>query len=560
MAITKKRKEADDMCVAQKDNVYKSMQESQETHISNHLDEVVAAVSINPRKTPNPLPQTLLFQPPREKLHLCEEKAKAHFSSHQYKQAVQELARCVALARICYGDCHWRLAEAHVNLAQGYLQMKGFSLQAKHHAEKAKDILTDFIVPPYNDNTDVFKCSVELFHTMGRAFLSLQKFKEASENLVKAERLSRELLQCGRIIKEEWIEVQARIKLSFAQVYHGQKKSQEALPLYREALRYTEISKGEESPEYVSVLRGLAAAEQALGSHSTATNHFQQAHAIVLGRDPSQEEAADSAHLVAHAAVTSGRPEHHDVAEKYFQESMAHLKDSEGAGRAKFLAIQDEFCHFLQITGQKERASLILKESLEAKVEAFGYFSPEVAETYRLLGGADLAQGNQSEAHKNLKKVKAGASTNPRRGSPSTALLLNETFASRFRRSCMDPRTRGPWPPSTRWTSCPRHARALQNQGSLQKPKWPSAPVSLRALSPGSLDPTWQTETPIYTPKAALDRLGLLLYKPLSNWKVKFPCTNLRGWLLECSTAVPSSPSAPPQRATFGQWMPLRVI
>lgn len=47
---------------------------------------------------------------------------------------------------------------------------------------------------------------------------------------------------------------------------------------------------------------------------------------------------------------------------------------------------------------------MILKESLEAKVEAFGYFSPEVAETYRLLGGADLAQGNQSEAHKNLKK------------------------------------------------------------------------------------------------------------------------------------------------------------
>lgn len=138
--------------------------------------------------------------------------------------------------------------------------------------------------------------------------------------------------------------------------------------------------------------------------------------------------------------------------------------------------------------------------------------------------------------------------------------LLGVCSASRFRRSCMDPRTRGPWPPSTRWTSCPRHARALQNQGSLQKPKWPSAPVSLRALSPGSLDPTWQTETPIYTPKAALDRLGLLLYKPLSNWKVKFPCTNLRGWLLECSTAVPSSPSAPPQRATFGQWMPLRVI
>ncbi|KAM6181269.1 tetratricopeptide repeat protein 23 isoform 1-T2 [Erethizon dorsatum] len=381
------------------------MQEPQEAHISNCLDEVVAAVSISPsKKIQNKLPQTVLFQPPREKLHLCEEKARSYFSGHQYKQAVQELARCVALTRICYGDCHWKLAEAHVNLAQGYLQMKGFSLQAKQHAEKAKEILTDFIVPPYNDNTDVFKCSVELFHTMGRAFLSLQKFKEASENLVKAERLSRELLQCRRIIKEEWIEVQARIKLSFAQVYHGRKKSQEALPHYQEALKYMEISKGEESLEYISVLRELAAAEQALGFHDRAINHFLQAHVIILGRNPSQEEAADSAHLVARAAIASGRPEHHDVAEKYFQESVAHLKDSGGAGRAKFLAIQDEFCHFLQIAGKKETATLILKESLEAKVEAFGYFSPEVAETYRLLGGADMAQGIQSGAHKNLRK------------------------------------------------------------------------------------------------------------------------------------------------------------
>ncbi|MBW02062.1 Tetratricopeptide repeat protein 23, partial [Eschrichtius robustus] len=137
--------------------------------------------------------------------------------AQQYKQALQELVRCVALTRICYGDSHWKLAEAHVNLAQGYLQLKGLSLQAKQHAEKAKEILTNAIVRPYNDNTDVFKCSVELFHTMGRALLSLQKFKEASENLTKAERLSKELLQCGRIIKEEWIEIQTQIKLSFAQ-------------------------------------------------------------------------------------------------------------------------------------------------------------------------------------------------------------------------------------------------------------------------------------------------------------------------------------------------------
>ncbi|XP_029094704.1 tetratricopeptide repeat protein 23 isoform X2 [Monodon monoceros] len=385
------------------------MQESEETHISNHLDEIVAAVSITPRKMlQNKQPQTALFQPPREKLHLCEEKAKSYSSSHEYKQALQELVRCVALTRICYGDSHWKLAEAHVNLAQGYLRLKGLSLQAKQHAEKAKEILTNFIVHPYNDNTDVFKCAVELFHTMGKTLLSLQKFKEASENLTKAERLSKELLQCGRIIKEEWIEIQMQIKLSFARVYQGQKKSKEALPHYQEALEYIEISKGEKSLECIPTLRELAGVEQALGFHDASINHLLQAHLIVLSRNPSQEEAAVSAHSIACAAVTSGRPEHHDVAEQYFQDSMANLKDAEGIGKAKFLSIQDDYCHFLQVTGQKERATSILRESLEAKVTVYGDLSPEVAETYRLLGGADLAQGNKSGAHKKLKKASAG--------------------------------------------------------------------------------------------------------------------------------------------------------
>uniref|UniRef100_A0A8C2PBS0 Tetratricopeptide repeat domain 23 n=1 Tax=Capra hircus TaxID=9925 RepID=A0A8C2PBS0_CAPHI len=394
------------------------MQESQETHISNHLDEIVAAVSITPRKKlQNQLLQRALFQPPREKLRLSEEKAKSYASSHEYKKALHELVHCMALTRICYGDAHWKLAEAHVNLAKGYLQLKGMSLQAKQHAEKAKEILTSSIVPPYNDNTDVFKCSVELFHTLGQALLSLQKFKEASKNLTKAEILSKEMLQCGKIIKEEWMEIQARIKLSFAQVYQGQKKSKEALPHYQEALEYTEISRGEKSLECVPILRELAAAEQALGFHDASINNLLQAHLIVLRGSPSREEAATSAHSIACAAVASGRPEHHDVAEQYFQDSMANLKDAEGMEKAKFLSIQDDYCHFLQVTGQDERATSILRESLEAKVAVFGDFSPEVAETYRLLGVADLAQGNQTGAQKKLKKsswrrmVAAGSET-----------------------------------------------------------------------------------------------------------------------------------------------------
>nr|Q4V7F0.1 RecName: Full=Tetratricopeptide repeat protein 23; Short=TPR repeat protein 23 [Rattus norvegicus]AAH97953.1 Tetratricopeptide repeat domain 23 [Rattus norvegicus] len=381
------------------------MQESQETHMSSHLDEVIAAVSVTSKnRLSNKLLQTALFQPPREKLHLCEERAKSYSSIREYKQAIQELVRCVALTKICYGDSHWKLAEAYVNLAQGYLQLKGLSLQAKQHAEKAKEILANSMESPYYNKTDIFKCSLELFYTLGKALVSLQKFKEAWENLIKAERLSKEMLQCGNIIKEEWIEIQSRIKLSFAQLYQGQKRSKEAFPYYQKALEYTETTKDEKSFECAQVLREMAGVEQALALHDASIGHFSQAHLIILSKEPSPEDAADSALSIARAAVASGMHDHHDVAEKYFQESMTYLKDSEGTEKAKFLSIQDEFCSFLQTIGQKERAAMILRESLEAKIGVFGDFSPEVAETYRILGRADLAQGNNNGAHMKLKK------------------------------------------------------------------------------------------------------------------------------------------------------------
>ncbi|XP_044522852.1 tetratricopeptide repeat protein 23-like [Gracilinanus agilis] len=160
----------------------------------------------------------ILLQSPKQKLLECEQKAKFHFSRHQYKEAIKALVRCVALSRICYGDHHWKLAEAHVNLAQGYVQLKGLSLQAKQHAEKAREILlTNSLLPSSEENINIFKCSIDLFHTLGRALTKLQKLKEASQSLTKADRLSQELLNHGKLVKEEWIEIQAKIKLSFAQ-------------------------------------------------------------------------------------------------------------------------------------------------------------------------------------------------------------------------------------------------------------------------------------------------------------------------------------------------------
>lgn len=59
-------------------------------------------------------------------------------------------------------------------------------------------------------------------------------------------------------------------------MYQSQKKAKEALPHYQEALKYTEISKGEQSLECVPILRELAGAEQALGLHDASIDHLVQ--------------------------------------------------------------------------------------------------------------------------------------------------------------------------------------------------------------------------------------------------------------------------------------------
>ena len=43
----------------------------------------------------------------------------------QADKAIHERIRILALTRIVYGSTHWKLAEAHVSLAEDYLELKG---------------------------------------------------------------------------------------------------------------------------------------------------------------------------------------------------------------------------------------------------------------------------------------------------------------------------------------------------------------------------------------------------------------------------------------------------
>nr|XP_006007225.1 PREDICTED: tetratricopeptide repeat protein 23-like isoform X1 [Latimeria chalumnae] len=148
----------------------------------------------------------------------------------------------------------------------------------------------------------------------------------------------------------------------------------------------------------------MATAEQVQGDHESAIQHLLQAHSILLSKDPSREETAEIAHSLAQAYAASKKEGVNGVIEKYYEDSVSGYKEVLGLENSKCLAVLDDYCQFLILIGKHKQAAVLLLDSLESKKSTFGELSAEVAETYRLLGGIELAQGDQKRAHHKLKK------------------------------------------------------------------------------------------------------------------------------------------------------------
>ncbi|XP_042198857.1 tetratricopeptide repeat protein 23 [Callorhinchus milii] len=357
------------------------------------------------RKLMDGLEEAAIMVPPEDKLEQAEQRAKMHKANQEGAIAVQELVRCVSLARITYGDFHWKMAQAHANLAEGYLEIKGLALQAKQHGEKAKDIMYTNTELPMSEEerADILRCLINIFHTLGRALMGLQNLKEAEQNLLKSEKIANELRLEEGVTQEEMSEVDAKISLSFGRLYMKSKKPAQAVEWYEKLLQLVKFRKGENSMECVGVYEDLAAAEQARGAQDMNFHYLLLARSIVLSNVPSGQEAAQIAHTLAEAYVASRRPEHYDLAERYYKESLKSYQTALGADHATYLSIQDNYCRFLVLNKKYPDALRMLQESLPAKLAIFGDFSSEVAETYELLGGMELAEGHQRTAYNQFK-------------------------------------------------------------------------------------------------------------------------------------------------------------
>lgn len=358
------------------------------------------------RKQKNALKDVAIMIVPEEKLAQAEQRARMHSANHKEVPAVQELVRCVALARISFGDFHWRMAHAHINLAKGYLHLKGQALQAKQHCEKAKDIMYANTQLPTSEEErgEILRCLITMFLTLGQALTGLENLKEAEQSLLKSEKVADELRRAEEVTQEEMRQVDTKINLALGRLHVKEGRWGEAVASYQRALQLVQLGKGENSTECVSIYRELAAAELARGGHDNHVQYLLQAHSIVLTHAPSGEEEGKISLALAEAHTSSGRAEDHDMAEHYYQQSLQCYQAAMGPEHPLSLSVLDSYSRFLILAKNYQAASKLLQESLPAKLSTFGDFSTEVDETYRLLGGIELAQGRQRSAFKKFKK------------------------------------------------------------------------------------------------------------------------------------------------------------
>ncbi|KAJ8248805.1 hypothetical protein GJAV_G00227950 [Gymnothorax javanicus] len=343
---------------------------------------------------------------PREKLAESERKAQTFVENQQFDCAVQERARCLALARLVYGDGHVRLAEAHSRLAEGYL-LKGWAVQAREHSGQARDILHRCCPDPTEqagEQTETLRCLLSVYRMQGQAAMILGDLEEAEASLKTAERIMGDLqpLLGAAGEKEETVKTEFEIVSTLSRLYLRQRRPEEALFQCMRALRLAEGCLG--TSETCAVYRDMAAIEQAEGRLDGAIQHLQQAHSLAQSGDPGGVEEARLAHSLALAHSTSRDPGHKDSALRFFEDSLKIYSSIMGAQDPLSLTVQDDLCHFLLLIGQQENAVRLQRDSLALKRSTFGHLSQEVADTLQLIGGVEMTQGDMRRAYRTMSK------------------------------------------------------------------------------------------------------------------------------------------------------------
>lgn len=355
--------------------------------------------------------KSINMTPPDKLLATAVKKANKFSAAKNGDKAIPERIKSLALTRIVYGSFHWKLAEAHMRLAEDYLELKGYNAQAEYHTENAMTIMLNSVTTTTTEQekADVFGVLFQLNYIQGKAQMALKEYGKAETALLKADRAYQACSKLSCITDDQCDEMEIKLAQANARLSWRQKKYAVAGNEYDKVIDLTRRRFGDDAIELIPLYQECGRLEQSKGRHANhdkAIDMFLQAHSIAGAnyKSHANEVLVDTALALAQAYANTGREEAESSAERYLNDCLSSCTVVYGPNHKVTLEVQDELAR-LYVRSQREMEALdILKSSLPLKMEVFGDYSESVSDTHKLIASIHLAQGNIEKALRSYKK------------------------------------------------------------------------------------------------------------------------------------------------------------
>jgi len=343
-------------------------------------------------------------------------KAKSDVSTEAFDvSALDDFVRCVPLARIIFGDFHWRLARAHADLALAYLDLLQLPAQSLEHATTAKTLLTQNVHLSDNalEKVGILETFLITYYTLGRSSARLDKDTEAEKALAKAEKLHAEfakLVAADHVVVAEW---EIKIVLATARLCAKRKSFVAAEEEFGRCLNLMEaFHESSTALALVPVLLDLAKMKLSIGTASqteASIELFHRAHDINVEANEKGDEddlaTARSALSLGQAYAALDKDESHASAEAYVRKAAETMRASLGCGDEETQAALCSLAKLLVRMTKTSEAVDVLKSKIRGRFEVEGgEFSEAMAADHHLIANIFLAGGELERAQAHLKK------------------------------------------------------------------------------------------------------------------------------------------------------------
>ncbi|XP_004206441.1 tetratricopeptide repeat protein 23 isoform X1 [Hydra vulgaris] len=296
---------------------------------------------------------------------------------------------CLALSKIVYGEAHWKVAEAHIELAISYLKEKKFPQQTLKHVKLALDILLSV----QEESSEVQLLLQKLYLAMGRAYNQLRKYKVAENCFQKAKVVSDRCNVCADMflkVKVNIMSCLSKTACKMGQMGQAAEYLEYALTVAdkistnknsKMAKLYIQIINLElMNDKHINVSTANEAGLNALKHLNISNNKKKTAQVhLLLSRVESKKEIVDYA-----------------TVEYHIQEALkVHVEDND---MDQIISLQSMLCKVLIQQSRYTEAKEALLKCIEDCEINYGDMSVECAELYELIGSLSLEQKNFSHA------------------------------------------------------------------------------------------------------------------------------------------------------------------